>query len=64
MLNFFISAKKPFLTLVGMKSLYSFLSRAESASTVKLSESTATNPTENLLKKFMGKGVAKWGVVG
>lgn len=35
-----------------MKSLYSFLSRVESASNVKLSTSIATNPTENLLKKF------------
>jgi hypothetical protein len=36
-----------------MKSLYSFLSRAESASNVKLSVSTATNQTENLFKKFI-----------
>ena len=35
-----------------MKSLYSFLSRANSASNVKLSVSTATNQSENLLKKF------------
>jgi hypothetical protein len=36
-----------------MKSLYSFLSRAESASNVKLSVSTATNQSESLLKKFI-----------
>lgn len=36
-----------------MKSLYSFLSRVNSASNVKLSTSAATNPTENLLKKFI-----------
>ena len=36
-----------------MKSLYSFLSRVNSASNVKLSASAATNPTENLFKKFI-----------
>ena len=36
-----------------MKSLYSFSSRVQTASTLKLSESLATNPTENLLKKFI-----------
>jgi|GEM_PF-4264044 len=36
-----------------MKSLYSFLSRVESTSNVKLSESTATNQTKNSLKKFI-----------
>ena len=36
-----------------MKSLYSFLPRANSASNVKLSVSTATNQSENLLKKFI-----------
>jgi hypothetical protein len=36
-----------------MKSLYSFLSRAESASNVKLSVSTATNQSESLFKKFI-----------
>jgi hypothetical protein len=36
-----------------MKSFYSFLSRAESASNVKLSVSTATNQSESLLKKFI-----------
>jgi hypothetical protein len=36
-----------------MKSLYSFLSRVNSESNVKLSVSTATNQSENLLKKFI-----------
>ena len=36
-----------------MKSLYSFLPRANSASNVKLSVSTATNQSESLLKKFI-----------
>ena len=36
-----------------MKSLYSFFSSVNSSSNVKLSESLATNPTENLLKKFI-----------
>jgi hypothetical protein len=53
MLNFFISANQPFLTSVGMKSLYSFLSRVNITSNVKLSVLTATNQSENLLKKFI-----------
>ncbi len=53
MLNFFISANRLPLPLVGMKSLYSFLPRANSASNVELSVSTATNQSENLLKKFI-----------
>lgn len=36
-----------------MKSLYSFLSRAKSASDITVTESFATNQTENLLKKFI-----------
>ncbi|MFA9220981.1 MAG: hypothetical protein ACEQSL_07330, partial [Sediminibacterium sp.] len=36
-----------------MKSLYSFSSRVQTASTLKLSESLAPNRTENLLKKFI-----------
>jgi hypothetical protein len=36
-----------------MKSLYSFLSRANNASNVKLSVSTATNQSESLFKKFI-----------
>ena len=53
MVKFFISANRLPLPLVGMKSLYSFLPRANSASNVKLSVSTATNQSENLLKKFI-----------
>lgn len=48
MLKFFISANRLPLPLVGMKSLYSFLPRANSASNVKLSVSTATNRTISL----------------
>ena len=36
-----------------MKSLYPLVSRVQNVSNVKLSESLATNPTENLLKKFI-----------
>jgi len=53
MLNFFISANQPFLTSFGMKFLYSFLSRVNIASNVRLSVLTASNQSENLLKKFI-----------
>ena len=53
MLNFFVSANKPFLTSVGMKSFFSLLTRLNIASKVELCESLAKNSSENLLKKFI-----------
>ena len=59
MLNFFTFANESFLPSAGMKSLYSFLPRANSASNVKLSVSTATNRTISFSRsKLFFKSIA------